>query len=66
LTYNRTVVIYDVNLRQVAEINEEFKNKGTYHFDCKAEKLSSGIYCYKMSTKNQCVTKKMIKVQYEK
>ena len=58
--------IYDANNRQVDEINEGVKNKGTYHFDYKAETLSGGIYFYKMIAKNQCVTKKMIKVQYEK
>jgi hypothetical protein len=58
--------IYDANNRQVDEINEGFKNKGTYHFDYKAETLSGGIYFYKMISNNQCVTKKMIKVQYEK
>lgn len=58
--------IYDADYKQVAEINEGFKNKGTYHFDCKVEQLSGGIYFYKMVTNSQCVTKKMIKVQYEK
>jgi hypothetical protein len=55
--------IYDANFRQVAEINEGFKNKGTHHFEFKTERLSSGIYFYKMITKNQCVTRKMVKVQ---
>ena len=58
--------IYDANYRKVAEISEGVKNKGTYHFDFKAENLKGGIYFCKMITKNLCITKKMIKVQYEK
>lgn len=58
--------IYDENFKQLAKINEGVKNQGIYNFEFKAEGLSDGIYFYKMSTKNQCFTKKMVKVKHEK
>ncbi|MDO9254679.1 MAG: metallophosphoesterase [Bacteroidales bacterium] len=55
--------IYDANYRQVATINEGFKDKGTHHLNYNAANLSGGVYFYEMSTENQCITKKMVKSQ---
>jgi hypothetical protein len=58
--------IYDAKYRQVAVINEGFKDKGNHHVNYNTANLSGGVYFYEMITKNQCITRKMVKSQPEK
>ncbi len=58
--------IYDADYRLVAVLNEGLKDKGTHHLNFNAANLSGGVYFYEMITKNQCVSRKMVKFQPSK
>jgi len=54
---------YDSNNKLVDEINEGFKNKGTYQLNYSAVKLGSDTYFYEMNANSLSVSKKMIRIK---
>ncbi len=55
-----TLKVYDVLGNEVATLLNEDKPAGSYSVEINAANLSSGIYFYRMQTKNSIETKKMI------
>lgn len=55
-----TLKVYDVSGREVAQLVNEDLNAGTYSSDYNALHLASGIYFYKLTSKNFTGTKKMV------
>ncbi|MBU1681037.1 MAG: T9SS type A sorting domain-containing protein [Bacteroidetes bacterium] len=55
-----TLKLYDITGKEVSILVNEVKNKGTYSVNFDASKLSSGVYFYKLQTKNFFETKKML------
>ncbi len=61
ITNNRVVIkVYDVIGNEIATLVNELKPPGNYEIDFNADKLTSGIYYYTLSTGNFRETKKMI------
>ena len=58
-----TIKIYDALGREVGIIVNEYKSTGRYTAAFDASKLSSGIYMYRLTTKDFVQTKKMILVK---
>lgn len=58
-----TIRIYDMIGREVQLLVNEFQNRGTYTINFDAEKLSSGIYLYKLQAGKFSTTKKMLLVR---
>ncbi len=59
---NVKVIVYDLIGRKIAELVNEFKNKGQYqiNFDSQKYKLASGTYYYQLIQNNDYLVKKMI------
>ena len=57
---NVFIKVYDYLGREVASINEGFKQPGLYEINFNAKNLSSGIYIYKLETERYSISKKMI------
>jgi hypothetical protein len=58
-----SIKVYDLTGREVAELVNGFKNKGSYSIQFNASKFSSGVYFYKLRTEGFEETKKMILVK---
>lgn len=58
-----SLVIFDALGRKVSELANGVMNAGDYSFDFNAEKLSSGVYFYRLSTEGFQSTKKMLLVK---
>ena len=52
--------VYDILGREVAVLVNSEQNVGTYNVQFNAEKLSSGIYFYRLQSNNNTMAKKMI------
>ena len=57
------LVIYDVIGSEVATIVNEQLNAGTYEADWSADKFTSGVYFYRLTTKSYSQTMKMILIK---
>ncbi|MBS1495182.1 MAG: T9SS type A sorting domain-containing protein [Bacteroidetes bacterium] len=57
------LTVSDINGKEVAELVNVSMNTGSYEVNFNAEKLSGGIYFYKLETANGTDTKKMILVK---
>ncbi len=55
-----SVVVYNINGREVETLVDGFFNAGVYEVDFDASRLASGIYFYKLTTGDQTETKKML------
>jgi hypothetical protein len=55
--------VYDVLGNEVATLVDEYKPAGSYEVDFSANKLSSGIYFYKLTAGSFVETKKMILIR---
>jgi hypothetical protein len=55
--------IYDLLGREVKNLLDEIKTRGSYTIQFNAGNLSSGIYFYRLITKEFTTTKKMILVK---
>jgi uncharacterized delta-60 repeat protein len=58
-----TVKIYDMLGKEIENLIDEYKPAGSYMISYDAGKLNSGVYFYRMETKNFTATKKMILVK---
>ncbi len=58
-----TIKVYDLLGKQVAKLINEFKPAGSYLISFDGSKLSSGIYFYKIETKDFIQTKRMVLVK---
>lgn len=58
-----TIKVYDLLGREVATLVNELKEPGNYDVEFKSDKLSSGIYLYKMTAGIYSETKKMMVLQ---
>jgi len=56
----QTLKVYDVLGNEVATLVDEFRPAGNYEVDFNANKLSSGVYLYKLQAGSFVETKKMI------
>jgi len=54
------LTVYDVLGKQVATLLDETRNPGEHTISFDAEGLNSGVYYYRLQTKGQAVTKKMV------
>jgi len=57
---NVKLVVYDIMGREVATLVDEFKQAGIYNVQFDASGLSSGVYFYRIETKDFNQTKKML------
>lgn len=57
---NVSLKVYDIIGREVAILHDSYQNSGVYKVNFNADKLSSGIYYYKLATPNKILVKKMI------
>ncbi len=57
------IVVYDLSGKEVATLLSEEKNAGKYEIEFNANNLSSGIYFYKLTTKEYVETKKMMLIK---
>ncbi len=57
---NVKISVYDISGKFISTLVNEFQNYGTYKIDFDGSSLSSGIYIYKIETKNFIESKKMI------
>ena len=55
-----TLKIYDIAGREVAALVNQKLNSGTFEYKFDASKLTSGIYLYRISTKEFTETKRMM------
>ncbi len=55
--------IYDVLGKKIVELVNEYFNSGRYRINFNANQLSSGIYCYKLSSDKLTQTKKFILIK---
>jgi hypothetical protein len=55
--------IYDVLGREVAKLVNEAKEPGIYEVKFDASKLSSGVYIYRLTTKDFTASRKMMVVK---
>ncbi len=58
-----SLVVYDINGREVKRLVEERLNAGTYETEFSTEGLSSGIYSYRLTVNEFSGTKKMVLVK---
>lgn len=58
-----TLVVYDVNGKEISNLINQDMNAGSYNFDFDASKLSSGVYFYRLSAGDFSEVKKMILVK---
>ncbi len=62
-TLDVKLVIFDIIGREIQTLVNEQLNPGTYEVTFDAGSLPSGIYFYKLSTRNFVETKKMILIK---
>jgi len=55
-----TLKVYNMLGQEVATLVDKAQNAGEYKVDFDASKLASGIYMYKLETKNESMAKKML------
>jgi len=55
--------IYDMIGREVATLVDESKPAGTYTVQFDASRLASGVYCYRLTTSGQALTKLMMLIK---
>jgi hypothetical protein len=55
-----TLKVYDVLGNEIATLVNEEKEAGSYEVEFNAEKLSSGVYFYRIQSGNFIDTKKML------
>ncbi|MBA4252330.1 MAG: hypothetical protein C0442_11495, partial [Chlorobiaceae bacterium] len=60
VTSHVSLIVYDVLGNEVANLINEVKSAGKYEIEFNANKLTSGIYFYKLVADNFIETKKMI------
>ena len=60
---NVSLKIYDQRGIEVNSVIEGFKNAGSYEVSFNASDLPSGVYFYKLSTKENTIAKKMLLVK---
>lgn len=58
-----TLIVYDINGREISSLVKESKQAGYYSVDFDGSNLSSGIYYYRLSTGNYKVTKRMMLIK---
>lgn len=51
--------VFDISGREVVTLINEVKGAGTYDFKFNASNLSSGVYFYRLQSRNFIETKKM-------
>lgn len=52
--------VYDITGKEIVTLVDEYKSAGKYEIDFDASNLSSGVYLYKLCTKNYSETQKMV------
>lgn len=57
------LVIYDISGREVSSLINEVLTPGYYTADFNGEKLSSGVYFYRLITNNNSFTKRMVLIK---
>jgi hypothetical protein len=62
-TSNVKLVIYDILGREIDVLVDEVLKSGTYEVEWNAEKYTSGIYFYRLTTDGYSVTKKMVLIK---
>lgn len=55
-----TLIVYDVNGKEISKLIDRNMNAGSYNFDFDASRLSSGVYFYRLSAGGFSEVKKMI------
>lgn len=60
---NVKITVYDITGREAAVLVNEFKTRGNYNVDFNAAGLSSGVYFYRLETKDFTDVKKMVLVK---
>lgn len=60
---NVKLILYDVTGKELSVLLNEFKNPGTYDLRINVDKLSSGVYFYKMETERFATIRKMVVVK---
>lgn len=55
--------LFDIQARKIKTQKKDYKDAGSYKYKFDAENLSSGIYLYRISTKNYNVMNKMLLVK---
>ena len=60
---NVKITVFDILGRKIEVLTNGFFNAGFYSIDFKAEKITSGIYYYKIETGNYTDTKKMMLIK---
>ena len=55
--------VYDMIGREVATLVDETKPAGTYTVQFDASRLASGVYCYRLTTSGQALTKLMMLIK---
>lgn len=57
------LVIFDLSGREVATLVNEILTPGYYTYNFTASNLASGVYFYRLSTKQSVITKRMVLVK---
>jgi len=57
------LIVYDITGKEVSKLLNEIKKAGTYEITFSGEKLSSGVYFYRISTSSYSDIKRMILVK---
>jgi len=60
IPYKYFLKLYDILGREVSRLVNEFKAAGEYTIDFNADRLSSGVYFYRMETSGFSDIKKMM------
>ncbi len=58
-----TLTVYDALGREVASLVNEKKSRGYYNVTFNGENLSSGVYCYSLTSGSKRITKSMILIK---
>ena len=58
-----TLKVFDILGREVSTLVDEFKKAGFYEFNYDASKLTSGMYFYKINSRNFSDVKKMVLIK---
>ena len=58
-----SLIVYDINGKEITRLVESTLNAGTYETEFRTEALSSGIYYYSLTSDNFVSTKKMMLVK---